>query len=60
MIKHIIAAFFPNVCASCKTIIDKDEYYIKYTTNYEIRVGGNRKPSNSKVESFIIKKYEKK
>lgn len=30
MIKHIIAAFFPNVCASCKTIIDKDEFLCDY------------------------------
>lgn len=30
MIKTIIAAFFPNVCASCKTIIDKDEFLCDY------------------------------
>ncbi len=30
MLNNIVAAFFPNMCASCKTIIDKDEFLCDY------------------------------
>lgn len=30
MLKNIISAFFPNTCASCKTIINEDEFLCDY------------------------------
>ncbi len=30
MLENIIAAFFPNVCASCRAIIDKEEFLCDY------------------------------
>lgn len=55
--KKMIIAFL-SIVDNFQHIIDKDEYYIKYTANYEVRVGGSKKPVSSKVESFIIKKYD--
>lgn len=55
--KKMIVAFL-SIVDNFQHIIDKDEYYIKYTANYEVRVGGSKKPASSKVESFIIKKYD--
>ena len=55
--KKMIFAFL-SIVDNFQHIIDKDEYYIKYTANYEIKVGGSKKPTSSKVESFIIKKYD--
>lgn len=55
--KKMIIAFL-SIVDNFQHIIDKDEYYIKYTANYEVRVGGSKKPTSSKVESFIIKKYD--
>lgn len=55
--KEMIHAFI-SLIDNFQRIIDKEEYYIKLTPNYEVRVGGNLKPTHSKVESFIFKKYD--
>ena len=49
---------FLSIVDNFQHTIDKDEFYIKYTANYEIKVGGSQKPTSSKVESFVIKKYD--
>ena len=55
--RKMIVAFL-SIVDNFQHIIDKEDYYIKYTSNYEIRLGGNKKPTNSKIESFIVKKYD--
>jgi ArpU family phage transcriptional regulator len=38
---------------------DKD-YYIRITPTYELRTSSGKLPTNSKIESFVIKKYDNK
>lgn len=46
--KKMIVAFL-SIVDNFQLIIDKDEYYIKYTANYEVRVGGSSS-SNTNVD----------
>ena len=55
--KEMIRVFL-NIVDNFQMVIDKEEYYIKITPSYEMRVGGSRKPTNSKIESFLITKYD--
>ena len=55
--KKMIKAFL-NLIDNFQLMIDSEEYQIKFTSNYEIRVGGNKKPTSSKIESFIYSKYD--
>ena len=55
--KKMIKAFL-NLVDNFQMIIDSEEYQIRFTPNYELRFGGNRKPTTSKVESFVYSKYD--
>lgn len=53
MIKALI-----SLVDNFQMVLDMEDYYIKMTSNYEIKVGGTSKPTNSKIESFVVKKYD--
>ncbi len=48
---------FLQLVESFQIMLNDKSYYIKYSSNYEIRVGGSRQPTSSKIESFFIKEY---
>ena len=56
-LKEVIKVFLEMI-ESFQSIIDEDSYYIKITSSYEIKVGGIQKPTSSKVEHFVINKYD--
>lgn len=55
--KKMIKVFL-SLVENFQIVLDEEEYYIKLTPSYEIRVGGASKPTHSKVESFVIKQYD--
>lgn len=56
-LKRIIKIFL-EMTDNFQMVIDDDSYYIRITSSYEIKTGGNKKPTSSKVEHFIINKYD--
>lgn len=57
--KEMIIAYL-NIVESFQLILDDKDYNINITQKYEMRLSSTRKPANSKVESFIINKYDNK
>lgn len=57
--KEMIIAYL-NIVESFQLILDDKDYNINITQKYEMRLSSTRKPTNSKVESFIINKYDNK
>ena len=55
--KKMIKVFL-SLVDNFQMVLDLEDYYIKMTSNYEIRVGGSSRPTHSKVESFVVKKYD--
>ena len=51
---------FLNIIDELELLLDSDEFQISFSKNYEIKVGGNRKPTTSKVESIIFNEYDNK
>lgn len=56
-LKKIIKLFL-EMTDNFQMVIDEDSYYIRITSSYEMKIGGNKKPISSKVEHFIINKYD--
>jgi len=54
--QKMIKAFL-NLVENFQVLIDADDYYIKITPTYEIKVGGSKKPTSSKIESFVFNQY---
>lgn len=57
--KEMIIAYL-NIVESFQLILGDKDYNINITQRYEMRLSSTRKPSNSKIESFIISKYDNK
>ena len=57
--KEMIIAYL-NIVESFQLILGDKDYNINITQRYEMRLSSTRKPSNSKIESFIINKYDNK
>lgn len=55
--KKMIEVFL-NLINNFQTYLASEEYTIKLTSNYEMRVGGNLKPTTSTVETFLYSKYD--
>lgn len=55
--KNMISAYL-NIVDSFQLILSDKDYYINITPRYEMRISSNRKPTTSKIESFIINKYD--
>ena len=49
---------FLSLIESFEKIIDNEDYYIRITPKYELKIGSYQIPTSSKVESFIISKYD--
>src|SRR5574344_829313 len=56
-LKKIIKLFL-EMTDNFQMVIDEDSYYIRITSSYEMKIVGNKKPISSKVEHFIINKYD--
>lgn len=55
--KEMIKIFL-NLVNNFQSFLESEEYTIRLTSNYEIRVGGNLKPTTSTVETFLYSKYD--
>lgn len=57
--KEMIFAYL-DLIESFESILSDDNYYIRITPKYELKLGATRMPTSSKIESFIINKYDNK
>lgn len=57
--REMIIAYL-NIIESFQLILDDKNYNINITQRYEMRLSSTRRPSHSKLESFIINKYDNK
>ncbi len=55
--EKMIKAFL-NLVDNFQLMVNTEEYSLKLTASYEIRCGGNKKPTSSKIESFYHNKYD--
>lgn len=49
---------FLNLVEQFQLMINDDEYQIRYSSTFEVKVGGNKKPTSSKVETLLFTEYD--
>lgn len=57
--KEMIFAYL-NIVELFQVMLNDKDYYIRITPTYELRTSSGKLPTNSKIESFVIKKYDNK
>lgn len=51
---------FLYIVEQFQLMLSDDEFRIKFDSHDELKVGGNKKPTNSKVESLLFTEYDNK
>lgn len=56
--KMIVA--YLNIVEAFQLMLADQDYYINFTQKFEMKIGSSKRPTNSKIESFLINKYDNK